>query len=341
MEVAKESDQSHQIARAVHLLRCIRAPTATHRIEVKGLGVFTLHILVEEGLAREVHVIRNGIYITSKFDKFDRQLRKFPATREFIAALEPSLGEEGRLASSNLKRLENPSHDALEPERIRDPETQVHLRRQMNSLFGKVRDAIKQTAMLSESSRTQLDELSHLFADRGGTDGGSSKEGELDPEHFNAATPNTKSNFTEGGLGEGTGGSQRGGENSGGPGSTRTRVLPAKGSPAGSRPAAPLRNVRSMIPLDADQTQREIHFTASRSGEISLAIKAVGLSTDVELPILESSLGLVHNNRIRLAVKDGERSSLIVTLKDSYDGPIDLASMTIKVNGQEGTDENI
>ncbi|MDB5825470.1 MAG: hypothetical protein JWR21_4174, partial [Herminiimonas sp.] len=119
--VASEADQLEELQRARRLVDCVRSEASLrHTISVPGLGDFELHLLVEEGLPREVHILRNGIYITDNFAKFSQPMRRFPGTREFTAVLEPARTELGRNTSALLKRLENPAHDAFEPERIVD-----------------------------------------------------------------------------------------------------------------------------------------------------------------------------------------------------------------------------
>lgn len=120
-KIAADADQLEELERARRLLECTRSGASIrHTINVPGLGDFTLHLLVKEGLPREIHVLRNGIYITDNFAKFSYPLRRFPRTREFTAVLEPAQTAAGTEPSSLLKQLENPSHDAFEPDRIVD-----------------------------------------------------------------------------------------------------------------------------------------------------------------------------------------------------------------------------
>src|SRR5690606_2940933 len=111
-----------------------------------------------------------------------QSMRRFPGTREFIAVLEPGRTESG--PSALLKRLENPAHDAFEPERIVDPEERRKARTQIKFLINKVREIIRTEAKIDDIDHSRLDELSHLFA-AAGSDTDATKDGvDLDPERF-------------------------------------------------------------------------------------------------------------------------------------------------------------
>src|SRR5262249_22811927 len=136
--IAAEADRTDELQRARHLLQCARSEAASrHTITVAGLGDFTLHLLVGEGLPREIHVLRNGIYITDGFPKFGQPLRSLRGTKEYIALLEPARTEEGKAPSSLLKQLENPEHNAFEPERLVDPTKRETARTQIKELIKK------------------------------------------------------------------------------------------------------------------------------------------------------------------------------------------------------------
>ncbi len=173
--LAREHDQLAELDRARRLLLCIRSEAATrHGITVGGLGDFTLHLLVSEQLPREVHVLRNGVYITDNFAKFSQPMRQFLGTREFIAVLEPALTDEGRAPSALLKQLDNPAHDAFAPDRIVDEKDRKLGREQIKKLISEVRKIIRLVAKIDEVQSRRLDELSSMFADMAfATSGGS------------------------------------------------------------------------------------------------------------------------------------------------------------------------
>jgi hypothetical protein len=124
-DIAAASDETASLDRAKRLMLCISSDAATrHKISVKGLGDFDLHLLIAENMPREIHILRNGIYICDNFGKFGLPMRAFRGTKEYIAVLEPARSEAGKKPSQLLKQLENPAHDAFEPERIVDPAAQ-------------------------------------------------------------------------------------------------------------------------------------------------------------------------------------------------------------------------
>ncbi|MDN8617299.1 hypothetical protein [Variovorax ginsengisoli] len=321
--IAAEADQLEELERARRLVECMRSEATLRRtISVSGLGNFMFHLLVKEGMPREVHVLRNGIYITDNFARFSEPLRRFPGTREFTAVLEPAQTPGGREPSSLLKRLENPAHDSLEPERIVDTSQREAAKKQIKSLIKQMRDIIRSVAKIDDISRSQLNELSHLFADGG--DGGC-KNVEEDPERFlyGSARKNRRAK-PPGALGKGTG---KGGAKGG-----ATKMKTGKGDrrSAGGRPALPLRDLRSVLPDQKDASRRTIFFTPDMDGDMELSVAASGLSGDVELVVTGSSSGRTANGRIALRVRKGERVGVDVAFAEPFRGPIELTAIAVK-----------
>jgi len=338
---AVAADQGDLILRAKTLLECLRAPTETHQIQVDGLGDFILRVLVKTDLPREVHIIRNGIYITDNLARFGHPMKKFPGTKEFIAVLEPATSPAGRAASSLLKRIENPAHDALEPERIVDPVEQELAKKHIKKLHDKIRDAIRKTAKVADVSSSQLDELSHLFAHSGTDPSNKDEGGEVDPERFKQSEASTGNKRSPGGhLGEGIG-SQRGGPAPDGAGSTRTSSVKKSGIRAGSKAGMPLKNVRSTQPASKSPLERTIHFTPVSTGRVVLAVRATGLSDDTELAVDQTSSGILFNGRISLDVIEAKRVSIDVRFSDPFVGPIDIFSLTMPSENGTPSNENI
>lgn len=188
--LAQAHDELAELERARRLLLCTRSEAATrHPVIVAGLGEFTLHLLVAEGMPREVHVLRNGIYITDNFAKFSQPMRLFPGTREFTAVLEPASGVDGRKPSALLKQLENPAHDAFEPDRITEPLAQQQARNQIKKLISEVRKIIRTVAKIEDVENSRLDELSAMFADTGATRDDGREDEEKDPDAYHYQKP--------------------------------------------------------------------------------------------------------------------------------------------------------
>lgn len=320
--VAAQADQLEELQRARRLLECLKSEAASkHRIPVNGLGEFTLHLLVNEGMPREVHVLRNGIYITDNFAKVSEPMRRFPGVREFTAVLEPSPTPAGKFPSALLKQLENPAHDAFEPERIIEEAEREKAKKQIKYLVKRVREVIRELAKMEELNTSQLDELSHLFGDTGS---GSKKNEEEDPSKFTYGHARYGRRVRPPGAERGQGGK-------GGGGGRRTREGGGTKTPR-AHPAAALKNVRSMLPDAANLRRRAIFFTPDFDGEVQFAVAAVGLSGDVELPVTKASSGKTSAGRVSVPVAKGVRVALDLTLADPFPGPIELnvASATAK-----------
>jgi hypothetical protein len=330
-QIATESDQLEELERARRLLDCARSEASVqYPITVPGLGDFTLHLLVGEKLPREVHVLRNGIYITDNFAKFAEPMRRFPGTREFTAVLEPARSEAGRKPSSLLKKLENPSHDAFEPERIVDPKALQDARDQIRYLIKRVRKIIKSVAKIDDINRSQLDELSHLFADRTNGDGDGEQDAEKDPERFRyGVARKDQRNPPPGTSGEGSG-KRRFGKDIGKtmPETKKNGVRsPHRGT--GTRPAMPLEAIRSFLPEPKDARKRTVYFTPGADGDIELTVAASGLSGDVALAVAKCSKGVATHGRIKANVKAGQRVVLDLTFTEPFAGPIELSARAL------------
>lgn len=320
--VANEADQVEDLRRARRLLECIRSEAASrHEIVVPGLGDFTLHLLVQDGMPREVHVLRNGIYITDNFSKFSEPMRRFPGVREFTAVLEPSTVGQGKHPSALLKQLENPAHDAFEPERIVDEGDREKAKKHIKQLIRKARDIIRAAAKMEDLSSSHLDELSHLFGDSGS---GNRKEQEEDPGRFLYGEARRARRAPPPGASAGRSGR-------GGGGGRRTNERPGTKAPRKPHPAAALRELRSTLPDPANIRKRRIFFTPDFNGEVQLSVAAVGLSGDVELKVASSSVGSASNGHVALPVTRGSRVAMEVTLAEPFAGPIELSIASAKV----------
>lgn len=333
--VARDADQLEELERAQHLLECVRSDASRRQtITVDGLGDFTLHLLVAEGLPREVHVLRNGIYITDNFAKFGQPMKRFPASREFIAVLEPARTDAGRRPSQLLKQLENPAHDAFEPERIVNQVELQNARRQIKELISRVREFIREAAKIDDIHRSRLDELSHLFAE-GSTDSEAGGDGdERDPDRFRYgdAEPGRRAEPL-GANGTGTN-RRRGGDRV----HSQPRVRSGKGSrtkkPAGTQLALALQSVRSIVPAGDDGHRRTIYFTSDTAGEVELTVQASGLTSDTPLDVAATSSGHIVDGRVRTSVEGGERTSIELHFAEPFRGPIELTATPVNRGGQ-------
>jgi hypothetical protein len=319
--IADLADQKEELERARRLVECMRSDAAIRRtINVAGLGDFNFHLLIKEGMPREVHVLRNGIYITDNFSKFSEPLRRFPGMREFTAVLEPAPTIEGSEPSALLKQIENPAHDSLEPERIVDARAREGAKKQIKSLIKQMREIIRSVAKIDDVSRSQLDELSYLFS-YNGTDGKKANEDDPDRYLYGLARKGRRK-IPPGTSGKGVGKGEG------------TRVGTGAGTRAarstGTRLATPIRHLRSVLPEKSNASKRTIFFTPDTEGDIEIAIAASGLSEDVALPVASASVGAVSEGRIIVGVRKGERVEIDVLFFEPFGGPIELTTRTIK-----------
>lgn len=332
-QVAQDNDEQLELERAKMLMQCLRSDaTERHTIPVPGLGDFTLHLLIAKDLPREVHVVRNGIYICDNFAKFGQPMKRFPGTREFIAILEPARTDAGKIPSHLLKQLENPAHDAFEPERIVDTAELQKAKNQIKALINGVRDIIKSAAKIEDIDTSQLDELSHLFAAGSAGTTPNDQNAEKDPERFKYGTARK--------------GQRSQPPAAGGKGATKRRRGPLPGSipkkavrtrntssqpnkPAGSRQAMPLGDVRSVMSDKSNGHVRTIFFTPAADGNVEISVAAVGLGDDVELALSGTSEGKIVHGKMQTLVVGGQRACIEVTFAEPFVGPIELSASAV------------
>jgi len=336
-EIAAASDENANLERTKKLMLCVSSDAAIHhKITVQDLGDFDLHLLIAEGMPREIHILRNGIYIADNFGRFGLPMRAFRGTKEYIAVLEPARSEKGKKPSQLLKQLENPAHDAFEPERIIDLLAQKAARRQIKELISKARDIIKSAAKMEEIDHSHLDELSHLFATGGGAGNGASADAETDPNRFKygearksvrkRAIAASKTRKAKPQRGKDPKRTERKKANK----SDRIRT------PQGGVHAIPLDQVRSKVPQGSNKYSRTIFFTPEVSGNAEITVAASGLSEDVDLTITSVSDGSVVNGRLNVELIKGKRRTINIIFSEPFAGPIELIATSLPVVPNEG-----
>ncbi len=254
-------------------------------------------------------------------------MKRFPGTREFIAVLEPATGETGRKPSELLKQLENPAHDAFEPERIVDTAALQKAKAQVKALISSVREIIRSEANIEDIDRSQLEELSHLFA-AGGADGATDDENaEKDPDRFQFGEARKNQRAKSPAVGGKGASRRRRGPNKDHTRKVRTHKAKRKTTkPAGSRPTVPLEDVRSAIPHKGDGHARTIFFTPMADGDVEITVAATGLGDDVELLLNGTSSGKVVKGKLKTTVTAGQRTQVDVTFVEPFVGPIELSA---------------
>jgi hypothetical protein len=320
--VASDADESDDLARARALDECFRSQATTqHTLQISGLGDFTLHLLVKDGMPRGVHFLRNGIYITSGFAKFGDSMSRFSGVREFIAAVEPARDENGKKPSKLTKRLENPAHDNLEPERIDNVIEREEARRQIKQLAKLIREQIKQSAKIDHETSSTLDELAGFFVQEGS---GKLDGVEEDPEKVLVKTAEPKNKERSKGV---LSGNQLPGKSN--QTKSKTRVAGKSTREHGSAPM--FSDLRTAFSKSGDTKSRVFLFTPTFTGTAQFEVLASGLNTSVGLEIKRISGGAVNGAIIEVAVEKGIRKKILAEFKESYSGPVEIRMVKVMV----------
>lgn len=335
-DIAAATSDTASLERAKRLLLCVSSDASTHHtITVVGLGDFELHLLIAENMPREIHVLRNGIYISDNFGEFGLPMRAFKGTKEYIAVLEPARTGAGRESSRLLKQLENPSHDKFQPERIVDATAQRTARLQIKDLISQVRGIIKGAAKIDEVDQSDLDELAHLFAAGGTSLEAPENSDEPNPERFKyGEARRSERKRTPAGGGNISVKTRRGNEDDKPERKKAEKTKRERKSPTGVRTIA-LDHVRSKVSDKTDERRRTIFFTPAAGGEAEIIIAASGLSDDVELTLAGSSVGKVVNGRLRASLLEGQRTEVELTFAEAFAGPIEMHAIGVTTPAQE------
>jgi hypothetical protein len=323
-EVASSRGSDEDLKFSHNLYRCLTSPeSARYEETIQGLGRVKLSILIEDRLEKQVGLIRNGMFITSRFRHFKEKLARFPLQKDFIAVIEPIDDS----ASSHIRALENPRHDELSPERIEDPDVSRSLRAAVNKMNAWIREKIKSHTTLPPDDEIQLDDLNDFFAapedrtDRMQSAGTS----ESDPTSIKVEMrkkPESSGASASGGAEGGSGGEKPGGNGgaTSGPGAGE-----GKGGSAGPRGGpVPIRGLRNTV-SGGDTRSRKIFFTPERSGMARLEIIAAGIADEERLPVVVAPGHTVVRGACEIELKEGERIAISVELGEPYEGPIEVS----------------
>lgn len=329
-QAAESAGHVSEMEFAAQLYRCLVSPLSdTSRLQVSGLGTMSVRVLIDTKLPRRIAFIRNGMLITDNLQHFGHRFVRFPGSRDFVALVEPDDVEAQKL----IKQLENPAHNELSAQRIPDPAKRSAAERSMKTLGRKLRDLIRSTTSVEVKGTVVIDELARFFADPGTADAPPDENAERNPESHTFTPPRvsptrptrpTRSQGDEGGragTGDGSGGSA-GGSGAGAGGGTG-----GKGKHGTTTPVE-LGEVRNLIPAAQDGSARArlILFTPAADGNIRIAVDATGLNNTERLRIDSANHGAVSGGTILLAVRAGERQSILVSFSEPYEGPVEVSA---------------
>ena len=139
-------------------INTILRPDHHNTQEVKGFGRFTWFLRVGDDLEKKVGLARNsGMLIT----------RRPPDLRVFynVKPFDMFVCVDGQDGSEFLKRLENPTHDNFEFDRIKLPDERKQVRRTYKNFRNKIRDIINSYAELDNNDEEGVSDLGFLFSD--------------------------------------------------------------------------------------------------------------------------------------------------------------------------------
>ena len=318
---AKEKQEDYSFAKCMYDCLTNDDEATEHALEIDGAGTFRLRLVVKDGLPKRIGFLRNGMYICDNLAHFGDKFSRFPMYRDFVAIVEPATDQ----ASAWLRRLENPRHDELSPERLLTPPERRAAKKAGQILASVIREKIREAAKPEARDETDLDELSEFFALD--TKGAKDEKGIRDVDSFKvqknpakAKTRSTKPPASERGKGTEGGATTNGGGgggNGGGSGPGEGSGTRGKGTKSPKRPFV-LRDPRTLLPDSADLRRRTILFTPAESGEAFLAFESSGLSEPQRLATTPPEC--------RVQCVAGERTAVEVTFASAYEGPIEVLS---------------
>lgn len=298
--------------------------------ETKHLGLCQLRIIINEGLPKKVCFLRNGMFITDSLSV--PGLKSFSDFKEFMAVVEC----KNKKGNELLRAMEPPRHDDFEPSRLVSMEEQSKGEKALKELATWIRKMLKRHAKNPVTEVTTLDELKDYFADESGEGEGKGIE-EINPEGRviirlkpikpqKSLKPDAPSGEETGTNGNAGGGGESGsgkGNESGGKGKGDGGK---GGSGNASQPVVDIKNIRA---IPTSKTSRNIAFTPTKSGQISLSILEAGADSDYDLAIISSSTGNILSGKVLLNVEANKRVNLSVDLEESFSGALKVVAHEI------------
>ncbi len=332
-KIAEEIALSNQLERSRALFKCLNAPEPSvhvKEISVPDVGKFKIRLLLEDSLGYKIGILRNGIYITNTLEHFGHKFSKFPMYREFALIIEPA----DEKTSECMKRLENPSHDALTPTRIVDEEERRVIENGYKKLGHQVREFIKSHAKSKIADEQDLDEMNEFFnsdAEMSDEDGDEQSIKEIritEMKVSNELPKNPKKQKAK--ASTSTSGKFENGENQANFGEASGSGGDGKGAEEGNseneapvfRPAL-IRDPR-IVRGNFGPTSRTINFTPDSTGTLKISVIAEGINESVNLPVAVPGTDKFQSCIIVNGSK-GNRMSVNLDLTDDYKGAVSVS----------------
>ncbi len=286
------STQHHSdLALASALYHALTHPeTESHQVSLSEYGTFTLRILVEADLPRQVAFLRNGMFVCDQLQHFGGRYRWPRHSQDFMAIVEPS--PEDASATQLFRDLENPAHDSFSVERVANSDRRESMRTAMTDLRSRVREAVvEQAQMAPPVEAAGVDELAPFFPDYSGdgrTLGQEGGDGQWVP-----APPAPK------------------------PVRHPHRAL-----------VRAFRNRIPDTNRDVG-SERELLLTPAVSGRLQIEVFTPGMQTALPLPVKAVTPGTVAAGTIHVTATQGQRLALRVTFVTPYLGPVQIAVLEV------------
>lgn len=330
-------------------------PEGRSESERTHLGHCKMWVLKEEELPKKVALLRKtGMLITDE----QKKIKMWPGRLDFAGVFLCDSDKGNRL----LREMENPKHDAFEPDRATDA-NRAQCKNALNDLVRWVKECVDELAKPPETDVDPVKELSDLLPDtdppeRIAGDEGEERDLEGMPVYAPKPLKTPKPQIEEpdpdpdpepdpdvgvGGAGEGGGGGGDGPgdgpEEGGGEGGTGER--------GGNFRTVEIKNVR-VVPNAEDHCKKKVHFTPVKNGETKISL---AFAEDDGVMRKESRIRITQADGPRVIdgsvtdgydvavnAKQGERMSLSVTLADEVSDSIAVTAR-MKISG-EPNDEN-
>lgn len=292
---------------------------------IPGLGQFSLHLLIREGLPKRVAFIRNGMMITSNLQNFADKLLNFPMYKEFIAVVQP-IDQAGKTI---IKRLENPQHNELSADRLVEESEQKAVRACMDSLGRKIRKIIRDEAYITPTKETALDEMNEFFGDAGKSDQiPVPNDADTNPITVVFTPPKIKNEPQSDGASDDSedddsGGSEGNQQRDGGdePGTGEGKGDGFGGHGGGE--TFTFENFRNIQDVGDPDHRRILIFTPNKTGNVSVSVHVKGMQRDSPL----HGVTLINSNGEEVGTVStvaGTPVNLTACFKTPYRGPIGL-----------------
>lgn len=328
---AAKNDRLQAYELSKNLFQCLTSTESREdEFSIEGLGRIRIRVLASDRLPKKVCIIRNGMVITDSLELFGEKFARFPMYRDFVALVVP-LDDEGR---AFIKKLENPKHDGLSPERLPDQPRREHAKTVMKELAKKIRDTIRSYTLAQFEDEVSADEMRQYFPTDAAKPADSGESAQDDPEtiryQLEPKKPRSEPHAVRNEEGN-VAGPRLGPTPSPGPGAgpgpspgqgPRSRPNRGKGE---ARPIM-LADVRNLLPRAENPKARTIMFTPSEGGMATILLEASGLNDSEDLRVMHATDASVSGGRITRRVEANERTRIDIEFDEPYLGPIELTA---------------